>query len=125
MKVAYVFKTSMSSTYQLATMILPQLEKDAHVAQVVGMFFFDDNVFALRKGDPVGERLAKIAKEKGILLMACDQCALRRNLADGTFEGCGTGSVQPKDMVEGAMVGCFPQLYGALGGSPPNFVITL
>ncbi len=27
MKIAYVFKTSMASTFQLATMILPQLEK--------------------------------------------------------------------------------------------------
>jgi hypothetical protein len=125
MKVAYVFKTSMSSTFQLASMILPQLEKGVHGADVIGMMFFDDNIFVLRDGDPVGARLAKIAKEKGILLMACDQCAVRREMADGTFEMCGTGSVQPKGMIEGAMVGCFPQLYDALAGSPPDYVITL
>ncbi|GIS63852.1 MAG: hypothetical protein CM1200mP3_01000 [Chloroflexota bacterium] len=37
----------------------------------------------LRKGDPKGERLSKIAKEKGMLLMMCDQCAIQRGLADG------------------------------------------
>ena len=43
--------------------------------------FFDDNILFLKKGDPVGERLAKVAKEKGILLMICDQCAVRRGNA--------------------------------------------
>ena len=78
MKIAYVFKTSMASTYQLSSMILPQLENDSHLVNVVGMFFFDDNLFCLKKNDPVGERLAKIAKEKNMLLMVCDQCAVRR-----------------------------------------------
>ena len=45
-----------------------------HGAEVVGMFFFDDNVYTLRKGDPIGERLAKVAAEQNILLMGCDQC---------------------------------------------------
>ena len=125
MKIAYVFKTDMSSTFQLSTMILPQLEKGNHMVDVIGMFFFDDNVFSLRKGDPVGERLAKIAEEKNILLMACDQCALRRNLAEGEFSQCGTGEVKPKDVVNGVHVGCFPQLYQALGSNPPDQVITL
>lgn len=125
MKIAYVFATDQSSTFKLATMILPQLEQDIHGVDVVGMMFFDDNVYSLRAGDPVGERLAKVAAEKGILLMACDQCALRRNLADGELEQCGRGEVQPKDMVAGATVGCFPQLYSALAGSPPDQVITL
>ena len=125
MKIAYVFANDMAATYKLSSMILPQLEDDNHVVEVVGMFFFDDNVFSLRKGDPVGERLAKIAKEKNILLMACDQCALRRNLAEGEFSQCGTGEVKPKDVVEGVHVGCFPQLYTALSGNPPDQVITL
>ena len=75
MKIAYVFKTSMASTYQLSSMILPQLENDTHMVNVVGMFFFDDNLFCLKENDPVGERLAKVAKEKNMLLMVCDQCA--------------------------------------------------
>ena len=64
MKVAYIFRTNMASTFQLSTMILPQLETNKHLVDVVGMFFFDDNIYCLRENDPVGERLAKIAKEK-------------------------------------------------------------
>ncbi|MDA0785860.1 MAG: hypothetical protein O3B37_06180, partial [Proteobacteria bacterium] len=56
MKLAYVFATDMAATFKLATMILPQLEDGSHGASVVGMFFFDDNLFCLREGDPVGER---------------------------------------------------------------------
>ena len=125
MKVAYIFRSNMASTFQLATMILPQLEGGYHGAQVVGMFFFDDNTYVLRAGDPVGERVARVAKEQGILLMMCDQCAVRRNLADGTLEQCGKGEVTAKGTVEGVQAGCFPQLYGALGTNPPDFVITL
>lgn len=125
MKIAYVFATDQASTFKLATMILPQLEQGIHGVEVIGMMFFDDNVYSLRRGDPVGERLARVAKAQGILLMACDQCALRRNLAEGEFAQCGLGQVQPKDLVEGAMVGCFPQLYAALAGNPPDQVITL
>lgn len=125
MKVAYVFATNMASTTKLATMILPQLEQGTHGADVIGMMFFDDNLFCLRQGDPVGERLAAIAKEKNIMLMVCDQCAVRRNLADGTFEQCGSGHVKARDLVNGVVAGCFPQLYGALAGSPPDYVVTL
>ena len=125
MKVAYVLATNMASTYKLANMILPQLEQGSHGAEVVGIFFFDDNIFCLRKGDPVGERLAAQAKQKEMLLMVCDMCAIRRGLADGTIEQCGSGAVNAKGLVEGVSAGCFPQLYGALAGSPPDYVITL
>ena len=125
MKVAYVFKTSMASTFQLSTMILPQLENNNHMVDVLGMFFFDDNIFCLKQNDPVGERLAKIAKEQKMLLMVCDQCAVRRGLAEGTFEQCGSGEVKAKGLVDGVVAGCFPQLYEALGSSPPDQVITL
>tara|TARA_B100002052_G_C15443558_1_gene402413 strand:- start:19 stop:396 length:378 start_codon:yes stop_codon:yes gene_type:complete len=125
MKIAYVFKTSMASTFQLSSMILPQLENNNHMVDVVGMFFFDDNIFCLKQNDPIGERLAKIAKEKQMLLMVCDQCAVRRGLAEGTFEQCGSGDVKAKGLVEGVVAGCFPQLYQALGSNPPDQVITL
>ena len=125
MKVAYIFKTNMASTFQLATMILPQLEQKTHGVEVAGMFFFDDNAYVLRKGNETGERLNQIAKETGMLVMACDQCAIRRDLAEGAFEQCGTGSVRPKNMIEVGQVGCFPQLYSALSGNMPNMVITL
>jgi len=133
MKVAYVFITPRAATYKLAQMILPQLEAGVHGVEVVGMFFFDDNAFVLRKGDPIGERLAKLAREKNILLMICDACALERNLARGTPRWCnpdGTGRTEPAhcepyDTVEGVQGGCFPDLYAALAQNPPDQVISL
>jgi len=57
--------------------------------------------------------------------MACDQCAVRRGLANGTLEQCGSGDVTPKGMIDGALVGCFPQLYKALAPAGINLAITL
>jgi hypothetical protein len=121
MKVAYVFSTSgHTASYKLGKMILPQLEEGRHGAEVVGMMFFDDNNYILRRGDPIGERLAKVAREQGILLMMSDQCALERGLAEGE-----PGDCRVTGTVEGVHVGCFPDLYGALSQNPPDQVITL
>ncbi|MEM7172557.1 MAG: SaoD/DsrE family protein [Pseudomonadota bacterium] len=125
MKVAYVFATDMAAIFKLASMIWPQLEDGSHGANVVGMFFFDDNLFCLREGGPAGERLAKIAMDQNILLMICDQCAVRRNLANGTLEQCRKGPVKAKGTVAGVQAGCFPQLYQALAPNAPDFVITI
>ena len=133
MKIAYVFALPRSASYKLGQMILPQLEAGTHGVEVVGMFFFDDNTFVLRKGDPLGERLAKVAQERGMLLMMCDMCALERGLAKGEPRWCdaqGRGRTEPgqidvKDVVAGVQVGCFPDLYAALAGNPPDQVITL
>ena len=74
MRVAYVFATAgQTIDYVLGDMILPQLESGTHGADVVGMFFFHDNTYALREGDPIGERLADVAANEEILLMLCDQ----------------------------------------------------
>jgi len=111
-KVAYIFSTQGHTvSYKLGKMILPQLEENAHGADVVGMFFFEDNNYVLVKGDPIGERLAKVAREKKILLMGCDQCCYERDIAE--------------KLVAGATIGCFPNLYSALAGNPPDQVITL
>jgi sulfur relay (sulfurtransferase) complex TusBCD TusD component (DsrE family) len=123
MKVAYVFSTSgHTASYKLGQMILPQLEAGKHGVEVVGMMFFDDNTYVLREGDPMGERLAKVAAEQGILLMMCDNCAIERGLAEGQIwpETC-----QAVGTVEGVQVGCFPDLYEALSGNPPDHIITL
>jgi hypothetical protein len=88
MKVAYVFASPRAASHKLGQMILPQLEAGTHVADVVGMFFFDDNTFLLRDGDPAGERLARVASDQGILLMMCDMCALERGLAEGEPRWC-------------------------------------
>jgi hypothetical protein len=122
MKVDYIFATSgHTATYKLGKRILPQLEEGRHGVEVVGMFFFDDNTYILRKGDPIGERVGKGARESGMLLMLCDQCAAERGLATCDDAGYYT----PRDVVEGVRVGCFPALYAALAGNPPDHVITL
>lgn len=122
MKVAYVFSTSgHTASYKLGKMILPQLEEGTHGVEVVGMFFFDDNNYVLRRGDAIGERLAKVAADNGMLLMMCDQCALERGLATGE-----AGAAAVADgLVDGVSVGCFPDLYAALSQNPPDQVITL
>ncbi|MDP9364005.1 MAG: DsrE family protein [Chloroflexota bacterium] len=121
MKVAYVFSTSgHTASYKLGKMILPQLEAGNHGVEVVGMFFFDDNTYLLRQGDPLGERLAKVAGEQGMLLMLCDQCAHERGPAEPI-----DGGYRPAGAVDGVRVGCFPDLYGALAENPPDHVITL
>lgn len=65
----------------------------------------------LVKGDPLGERLAKVAKDQKMLLMGCDQCCYEREI-DGK-------------LVDGAVIGCFPNLYEALAGDMPDQIITL
>ena len=121
MKVAYIFSTSgHTASYKLGKMILPQLEEHRHGAEVVGMMFFDDNTYLLRQGDPLGERLARVAHEQGILLMLCDQCALERGLAVGE-----PGDCRVSGTAAGVQVGCFPDLYAALADNPPDQVITL
>ena len=125
MKVAYIFRNDMSATFQLATMILPQLEQGTHGVEVVGMMFFDDNVYSLGSENEIGKRLSALAKKENILLMICDQCALRRGMASGEFSQCGSGSVKAINTVDGVVAGCFPQLYSALSGNMPDQIITL
>jgi len=108
--VAYVFSTP-NASFILEKMIVPQLEERRHGATVVGMFFFVDNNYLLVRGNPTGERLARIARRDGMLLMGCDQCCYQRNIADR--------------LVEGIPIGCFPDLYEALGGAKVDQVITL
>lgn len=112
MKVAYIFSSQGHSvSYKLGQMILPQLEADAHGVDVVGMFFFEDNTYVLVKDNPLGERLASVAKQQGMLLMGCDKCCYEREINDR--------------LVDGAEIGCFPDLYKALSGNMPDQVITL
>ena len=49
-----------------------------------GMFFFDENSLP-KKNDPVFS-VCQILQKNNIFLMVCDQCAVRRNLAEGTLE---------------------------------------
>ena len=112
MKVAYIFSTQGHSvSFKLGQMILPQLENDAHGVEVVGMFFFEDCNYVLVNDNPIGERLAKVAKDTGMLLMGCDKCCIEREIDN--------------NLVEGATIGCFPNLYTALSSNMPDQVITL
>lgn len=120
MNVAYILNSPGAASYKLGTMILPQLEVGDHGAGVAGIFFFDDNTFVLRRGDPIGERLAAVAKEQNILLMMCDQCALQRDLAVGAAR-----HAEAENTVPGVQVGCFPDLYEALAPNPPDYTISL
>ena len=63
MKVAYIFRNDMSATFQLASMILPQLEQENHGVEVAGMIFFDDNVCSLRAGNETGQRVSSVGKK--------------------------------------------------------------
>lgn len=66
MKVAYVFATSgHTASYKLGKMILPQLEAGNHGVQVIGMMFFDDNNYVLRKGARLGNVWQKLPPTKG------------------------------------------------------------
>ena len=112
MKIAYIFSSQGHTvSFKLGQMILPQLEADAHGVDVVCMFFFEDNNYVMVKGNPLGERLAKLARDKGMLLMGCDKCCYERGIDD--------------NLVDGAVIGCFPNLYKALSGNMPDQVITL
>lgn len=112
MKVAYIFSSQRHTvSYILARMILPQLEEKRHGVEVAGMFFFEDNNYVLVKGNPIGERLKRVADEQGMLLMGCDQCCYEREIAD--------------QLMDGVPIGCFPDLYGALAGNMPDQIITL
>jgi len=62
-------------------------------------------------GNTIGARLHKVAKDKGILLMGCDQCCYEREIADKLFAG--------------VPIGCVPDLYKAPSGNIPDQVITL
>ena len=129
MKIAYVFSTSgRTATYKLGAMILPQMEDGNHGAEVVAMFFFDDNNFILRKGDPIGERLAKIATEKGIRLISCSQCSMERSLAEGDCAGEGCCTFKKPDAVHcvsGVTCGCWPDFYKACEEAGVDHIVSL
>jgi hypothetical protein len=110
MKVAYVFSTTNAQKI-LDKMIIPQLLEDRHGVEVVGMMFFFDNTFLLTKGSSTGDRLQKVHEKYGTLLMACDLCTIERGIEE--------------QLVPGSGIGCFPNLYAALGSAGVDQVITL
>lgn len=110
MKVAYLLESDHAREI-LENMIIPQLEKGTHNASVVGMMFFFDNCYMLVEGNDIADRLARLAEKTGMLLMACDRCCYQREI--------------DKKLVSPAGIGCFPNVYAALGGVGVDQVITL
>ena len=64
MKIAYIFRNNMASTFQQCSMILPQLENKSHGVNVVGMMFFDDNLHVLAKGMNMEKDCQRLQKNK-------------------------------------------------------------
>ena len=64
MKVAYLFEST-NAREILENMIIPQLEKGIHGADVVGMMFFFDNCYMLVEGNDIANRLSALAEKTG------------------------------------------------------------
>lgn len=110
MRVAYVISSD-NSRQILRDMIVPQMEAGNHGAEVVGMFFIFDNTYLLLDKTDLGERLQKLKEDTGMMILACDQCVLEREIQD--------------KIIKEADIGCFPVLYGALESAGLDQVITL
>ena len=110
MKVAYLLESDHAREI-LENMIIPQLEKGTHNAEVVGMMFFFDNCYMLVEGNDIANRLSALAQKTGMLLMACDRCCYQREI--------------DRKLIAPAGIGCFPNVYAALQGVGVDQVITL
>jgi hypothetical protein len=110
MKVVYLLTSSRVSLV-LENMILPQLAEERHGAEVVGTFFFDENVYLLLPENPVGEKLTRLASKLGFFVMACDFCCSMRGIS---------GRLYPT-----VTEGCFPDLYRLAAERGAEQVITL
>lgn len=110
MKVAYVLQSPHAQNI-LSNMIIPQMEKDAHGAEVVGMFFIMDNTYFLMEGTETAERLRALNKKSGVILLACDKCAMERKIENS--------------LIKEAAIGCFPICYAALDSAEVDHIITI
>jgi len=110
MKVFYLFQSPQASLI-LEKMIIPQLSKEEHGADVVGMFFFGDNVYFCLPEHPIGEKLAMLSSKRGFVLMCCDFCCEQRGIS---------GRLYP-----GIREGCFPDLYQLAAQTKAEQIITL
>ncbi|MEO1721299.1 MAG: hypothetical protein AAFR84_02720 [Pseudomonadota bacterium] len=83
---------------------------------------------ARREGDPVAERLGRVAAEEAILLAVCDGWALKGGFADGEPHLCGKGEVIPKEvtpeqLLERVEPDGFPQPYAPRAPATADQVI--
>lgn len=106
---AYVFISDFSHKV-LSTMILPQIESGTHGAQVVGMFFTQDRVYYLMRDHELSQRLAKLI-EGGLVAVACDQCVYERGIENS--------------LIDGVIIGCFPDFLKGLAEKGVDQVVTI
>jgi len=92
-------------------MIIPQASLEVHGATIVGMFFFDDNVFLLLPENPIGEKLTILSAKYNFFLMCCDYCCGQRGISSRLYPG--------------VKEGCFPDLYKLASDYGAEQVITL
>ncbi len=110
MKVIYVFQ-SPTSAIILEKMVIPQIERGAHGAELVGVFFFHDNVYFFLPEHPIGEKMTRLASKHDFFLMCCDYCCEQRQISGRLYPGVNEG--------------CFPDLYQRAQKSGSQQVITL
>lgn len=110
MKVAYVLQSPHAQNI-LTNMIIPQMEKGIHGAEVAGMFFIMDNTYFLIKDTDTAERLKELNKNTGVILLACDKCVKERKIEN--------------NLIEEAAIGCFPVCYAALDSAKVDHIITI
>ena len=110
MNVIYLFQSSKASLL-LEEMIIPQLSRNEHGAEIVGMFFFHDNVYFFLPENPLGEKLSMLASKLGFFIICCDSCCEQREIS---------GRLYP-----GIKEGCFPDLYRSANEKKADHVITL
>lgn len=116
MKIAYIFLSLNAGLHHLIQSILPELENGTHGFNVVAMCFFGENAIALSLDNEVGQRLARLAKHRNIILMSGEKS---QQPARKPTECVVT------TITDGQEVACFPDFYAAVGDHRPDRFISL
>ena len=110
MRALYVFRSPDASVI-LDKMIIPQVEKGIHGAEIVGMFFFFDNTLLFVPDNPIGAKLVRLSKQHHFFLLCCDLCTEASGIASRLYED--------------AEEGCFPDLCKKAEEMGAQLVVTL
>lgn len=122
MKIAYLFVSNPRTVNtKLGDTILPQLSDGKGGIEIVGMFFFDDNIYTLRSGNPLGERVLQAAAERHIPVVICECCAIERKLAEASSDE----QVRTIGLLDGITVSNYPDPFTVLAGDRPDSIITI
>lgn len=108
--VAYIL-SSVNARNIVRDMILPQLEANEHLANVVGMFFVFHNTYLLLDNTELGHRVNNLIEKNDMLVLVCNQCVEEREIED--------------KLIAKAHIASPPQLYGSLNQMDLDQVITI